>query len=129
MERIRIDHTKCTGCHYCELACSLNHLSTAFNPKKARIRVLKEGKRFFPVISGPHTEAACNIKVDLVIGEKVYDFCDLCRAACPYKGVFKDPVTEIPLQCDFCGIDAPGPACVKWCPSGALTLVEVPSYY
>ncbi len=128
MYRIKVDHTKCTGCRYCELGCSLNHLTTAFNPKKARIRVMRKNGVFFPVISGPCTQAACNIKIDIVIGENVYDFCDLCRAACPYKEVFKDPKTGVALQCDFCGIDAPGPACVRWCPSGALSLVEVPSY-
>jgi Fe-S-cluster-containing hydrogenase component 2 len=129
MYKIRVDHNKCTGCRHCETACSLNQLSTAINPKKSRIRVLQEGNRFFPIISGPFTDASCNIKTDMVIGDHVYDQCDLCRAVCPHKSVlFKNPDNEEPLQCDFCGVDAPGPSCVKWCASGALTLIEVPSY-
>jgi len=130
MYRIKIDHNKCTGCRHCEVACSLNRLATAVNPKRARIRVIQEGDRFFPVISGPFTDASCNIKVDIKFGNHVYDQCDLCRAVCPHKSMlFKEPGDEKPIQCDFCGIEAPGPSCVRWCTSGALTLIEVPSYY
>lgn len=126
MERIRIDHNKCTGCRLCEIACSLSHILDTINPRKARVRVMREGDQFFPVIAGPFTDAACNSKGILVLAGIVYDQCALCRASCPTKPtIFKEPDTDIPLKCDFCMLlDQPGPSCVKWCTFGALTLVE-----
>jgi len=38
--------------------------------------------------------------------------------------VFREPDTEIPLKCDHCGEPVTNALCVKWCTSGALTLVE-----
>jgi benzoyl-CoA reductase subunit BamC len=125
MERIEIDYTKCTGCRYCEIGCSLSHVPDVINPKKSRIRVIREGNRYFPVIAGPFTDAMCNSKGFLVLDGVVYDQCLLCRASCPTKPVFKEPDTDIPLKCDFCMLmDQPGPSCVKWCTFGALRLVE-----
>ena len=59
----------------------------------------------------------------MVIGDKEVDECIICRATCPIKPWFKEPDTEVLLQCDFCG-DPPEPACVKWCPCQAITLVD-----
>ena len=42
MARIKIDHTKCTGCRHCEIACSLNHVENTANPRRARIRVMND---------------------------------------------------------------------------------------
>jgi benzoyl-CoA reductase subunit BamC len=125
MLKIKIDHSKCTGCRACETACSLKHVQTATNPKRSRIRVLYEGGCYFPVIAGPWTEVECNSKELIVIGERTYDKCAFCRASCPAKPIFKEPETDIALKCDFCG-NPPDPSCVKWCRSGALELVEVP---
>lgn len=125
MERIRIDFNKCTGCRMCEVACSLSHLPSEVNPRRARIRVLREGEKSFPNIAGPYTEAGCNSQLLLVVDGETFDKCALCRASCPMKPIFKDTDGETPLKCDFCGLlDSPGPSCVKWCHSGALTLVD-----
>lgn len=123
MKRIKIDYDKCTACLTCEAACSLHH-TDEINPKKARIRVYAEGDRFIPVISGPFTEAECTSKHIVVDEGKEYDECITCRASCPSRPWFKEPDSEIALKCDFCG-DPPDPQCVKWCLSGALSLVEV----
>jgi benzoyl-CoA reductase subunit BamC len=124
MKKIKIDPSKCTGCRYCEAACSLNHIAGTVNPKRARIRVVAENGGFFPVIAGPFTAAMCNSRGQVVIGGRPIDKCVLCRASCPAKPLFKDPETGAALKCDFCG-EPPNPSCVKWCRTGALELVEV----
>jgi benzoyl-CoA reductase subunit BamC len=91
MPRIKIDHTKCTGCRHCETACSLNHVVDTVNPRRARIRVMKDGSRYYPVIAGPFVDAACTSKHFIVIGDQTYDINDLlyvefirpCNSFCP----------------------------------------------
>ena len=39
--RIEIEKKKCTGCHLCEMVCSLSHLGV-LNPSKSAIRILKD---------------------------------------------------------------------------------------
>ncbi|MBU4421015.1 MAG: (4Fe-4S)-binding protein, partial [Proteobacteria bacterium] len=104
MPRIKIDHTKCTGCRHCETACSLNHVANTVNPRRARIRVMRDGNRYYPVIAGPFVDAACTSKQFIVIGDQTYDMCAFCRASCPQKPYFIEAETGIPLKCDFCGI-------------------------
>ncbi len=62
MPRIKVDHAKCTGCRHCEIACSLNHVANTANPRRARIRVMKDENRYYPVLSGPFVDAACTSK-------------------------------------------------------------------
>jgi benzoyl-CoA reductase subunit BamC len=121
--RIKIDYSKCTACRLCELACSLQHIDSTFNPKKSRIRIFADGILCYPVIAGPYTDAECNAQNYIVIGDHEYDGCVLCRASCPAKPIFKEPDTDIPLKCDFCG-DPPDPQCVKVCAKEALILVD-----
>jgi benzoyl-CoA reductase subunit BamC len=120
--RIKIDHSQCTGCKLCEVACSLKHTG-AINPWRSRIRVFSFEEFCIPVIAGPYTEAACNSKDNMFMEGKEIDGCVPCRASCPTKSTFKEPDTAIPLKCDFCG-DPPDPECVKWCEPDALTMVE-----
>jgi len=122
MKKIRIDFSKCTGCRFCEAACSLNHYQDT-NPQHSRIRVMSEGGRHYPVIAGPNTQARCNSRGLVLIAGQPVETCLICRASCPEKPVFRDG-TGAPLKCDFCG-EPPNPSCVKWCRTGALTLVEV----
>jgi len=126
MIRLKIDYGKCTGCQECETACSIKHYTNEVNPKKSRIRVFEdeEQQRFFPVIAGPTTTAECTSKFDVVIAGQQYDDCTLCRASCPLRPWFTEPDTGVALKCDFCG-DPPDPYCVKFCESGAITIVEI----
>jgi Fe-S-cluster-containing hydrogenase component 2 len=120
--KIRIDYRKCTGCRLCEEVCSLEHTG-AFQPTRSRIRVFVQENFYFPIIAGPYTESACNARhVTQVDGEE-FDACILCRASCPVKPIFKEPDTEIPLKCDFCG-EPPNPQCVSVCINKALVLVD-----
>jgi Fe-S-cluster-containing dehydrogenase component len=120
--RILIDASKCSGCCMCEIACSLEHTGVV-NPRRSRIRVFREGDFMFPIIAGPNTEAGCNSQhIILLDGEKL-DGCVLCRASCPMKPIFREPETDIPIKCDFCG-EPPDPKCVEVCLTGALSLIE-----
>lgn len=121
---IRIDHSKCTGCRLCEATCSLHHFENTVNSQKARIRVYMEDDLYYPVIAGPFTDAECTSKNLVVVDGQEYEMCALCRASCLRRPWFREPDTEIALKCDFCGVP-PNPSCVKWCTSGALTLVDV----
>ncbi|WP_300464160.1 hypothetical protein [Desulfobacula sp.] len=117
--KINIDHTKCSGCKLCEVACSLNHTG-AVNVQRSRIRVFIGEEFCLPVIARNY-KAVCDSKGDMVMynGHEV-DECVVCRASCPVKSVFKELDGKTPLKCDFCRGD---PQCVRWCPTGALTLV------
>ena len=122
--KIKVDHSKCNGCRHCEAACAIYHVEDGVNPHRSRIRIIKQGDEFFPVLAGPYTDAKCNVTNVIRIGDKEYDMCALCVASCPIKPVFREPDTEIPLKCDHCGEPVTNALCVKWCTSGALTLVE-----
>jgi benzoyl-CoA reductase subunit BamC len=121
--RIRIDHSKCTGCRHCEAACVLHHYEAEVNPRKSRIRVYTQGEDMVPVIAGPFTEAECTTKRNVFLDGKEYDQCTLCHASCNLRSWFREPGTDVALKCDFCG-DPPDPSCVESCPSGALTMIE-----
>ncbi len=127
MYRIRVDSNKCTGCRHCETACSLTHVIDKVNYHRSRVRVVCVEGHFFPLLAGSYVSNTeeCKSKMEVVIDGIVYDQCMLCRASCPNKSIFKEPDSGIPLKCDFCGYREEGPACVKWCESSALTLVEL----
>ncbi len=124
MQKILIDHNKCTGCRHCEAACSLHHYGNESNPKKTRIKIFLEGERYYPVIAGPPSEAECTCKNTVVFNGEEYDECALCRVSCPIRPWFREPETDIALKCDFCG-DPPEPSCVTVCASDALVLIDL----
>jgi len=121
-EKAQINFSQCCGCRRCEVACSLHHIDNTVNPKKSRIRIFSEEAAFYPVVAGPFNKEECTAKNTIVIGNREVDECIVCRASCPVKPWVKGD-KEALLQCDFCG-DPPEPACVKWCPCQAITLVD-----
>ena len=123
MIKIKIDYRKCTGCKLCEEVCSLQHVEGTFQPEKSRIRVYDHENLYFPIIAGPYTEAACNSRHVTIVEGHEFDDCIFCRASCPVKPIFREPDTDIPLKCDFCG-EPPNPQCVSVCINGALVLVD-----
>lgn len=123
---IKIDHTKCTGCRYCEAACSLKHNSNKVNPKKSRIRVFldEDNDRYLPIIAGPFShETEGGSGFCLSIGGKEYDQSTLWQVSRSSENWFREPETGNLLKCDFCG-KPPNPHCVKVCASGALIFIE-----
>ncbi len=70
---IEIFIDRCTGCLVCELRCSLK-FEKAFNPSKARIRVLR--------LVGADTEYSVAFEDDC-------DNCGICARHCPYEALIQ----------------------------------------
>ncbi len=131
IKTIKIDVDKCNGCRACEVICSAFHANPKYssnNPGRSRIRVIHEPLRdiYFPVYAGEYTASECMGRDRYVIDGKEYNECDLCRASCPSRDVFKEPDSGLPLKCDMCEDDPPleKPLCVQWCINDALTYEE-----
>jgi benzoyl-CoA reductase subunit BamC len=125
---IKIDPDKCTGCRACEMACSAYHAENKYNsvnPSRSRIRVFfdEDNDVYVPIMAGEYTETECNARYQMTINGKQYGECSFCRASCPSRDIFKDPISGVALKCDACGEPMPegGPTCVQWCGTGALT--------
>ena len=116
----------CTGCHTCEIMCSLKHTGMV-KPALARISVgySKEGPLPFPIIcehcKDTPCKEACPVPDAMYTDEKTGaviiddDYCTQCLAcveACPFGAIQVGPNQEI-LKCDLCGGD---PVCAKFCP-------------
>jgi carbon-monoxide dehydrogenase iron sulfur subunit len=124
----------CSGCHLCELWCSLKQ-NGAFNPHRARIRVVELGTGIdIPVTCQQCEEPAClasctfdaieyneRLKI-VVVNEETCTGCQACVGACPYGIISIDPVTHKAIKCDLCNGDEP--ACVAYCPSNVLAALD-----
>ncbi len=127
---LRIDQTKCIGCHQCELACSLRHHGM-FAPWLARVRVtfndLNCEARVSVCWSCPERScvSACPIsaiRVDERTGMPVIDDeaclgCGQCVERCPHHVIWLNPEGTKAVKCDLCG---GVPVCLSVCPTGAL---------
>jgi len=124
----------CSGCKLCELYCSLHH-NGAFNPRRARIRVVELGTGIdVPVTcqqcQDPACRAACRfeaIEFDdrlkiVVVNQDKCTGCQDCVGACPYGIITIDPISHKAIKCDLCG--GAEPACVAICPSHVLAALD-----
>lgn len=127
---ISVDAGKCTGCNNCELVCSFVR-DHAFNPKKARIKVIPLDYLGFsnPVLcllcKKPRCVEVCPTKAlsqtkdgGIHVDEAKCDGCRICVDECIVGAINFDEESGLPLICDLCGGK---PMCVEWCYSGALT--------
>jgi Fe-S-cluster-containing hydrogenase component 2 len=121
----------CSGCNICRMICS-EKKTGGTNPRLALLNLEKHGLVYRPVVSAQCRNAFC-LKVCPV--EAVYrqedsgavlidrakcTGCGLCAEACPVCAIVMDKQAGIARKCDLCGGD---PACVRYCPTGALELV------
>ena len=128
-----VDHTKCTGCRLCEMACSVKHTGVN-NPTRARIHVIKWPMEGFelPMLCQQCEQAPC-IAVcpkdalfrDPVLSRVTLDQtlcigCRMCVTACPFGGMGIDTVDRRVIKCDLCDGD---PICARFCAPGALQYV------
>ena len=47
--------------------------------------------------------------------------CKMCVNACPLGNISYSPIIQKVFKCDLCGGD---PWCAKYCPTGAITVVD-----
>ena len=128
-ETIAVIPGLCDGCGDCVTACL--QVKGIKDPVQSRIKPIKDLKEpfFAPTICLQCGDPACvsscpakaltkNPETGVIEWNKECCVnCLLCTLACPYGGVFFDPVEGHVAKCDQCGGD---PACVKVCKPKAL---------
>ncbi|MBI2859237.1 MAG: 4Fe-4S dicluster domain-containing protein [Chloroflexi bacterium] len=126
---LTLDSEKCVGCLLCELACTFRHKREG-GTSGTRIRIRAEEKsllrtaEFCQHCESPACVELCPmgaIAQDQETGQVGIDTdkctgCGLCLD-CPKGGLVIDPDSGLAANCDLCGGN---PACVEFCPSGAL---------
>ena len=123
------DPKKCVGCGICELVCSAEK-EKAFNPKQARIRVLRIQPKIDTAIAcrlceDPPCVRSCPYNALIQQENGVIDInelkcigCGWCIEACEFGAIMVHPKKKIVI-CNLCDGD---PMCVKYCPKDALDL-------
>lgn len=119
--KIKVDQDKCSGCHLCEMICSLYHLGV-INIEKSAIRIEKDDLSTSlntPLICRQCREMKClvgeNRGGDLENKKFIWDKSRVDK--CPFKGL--NYLGENAYHCDLCGGN---PMCIKVCTTGAITL-------
>jgi anaerobic carbon-monoxide dehydrogenase iron sulfur subunit len=129
-----INPDKCTGCHNCELACSMEHEGD-FRTKASRIHVYTWEREGFsvPMMCQQCQDAPCTtvcmpkaMQRNPMTGQVTLDAakcigCKMCVQACPFGNASWDFLTASILKCDNCDGD---PACARICPTRALEWVD-----
>lgn len=123
---------RCTGCHACEMVCSLIH-DDECNLNLSRIGIMKTNGggtgENIPIVCQQCDDPMCAdvcvmgaisqheetgaliVKDDLCVG------CKTCVIACPLGGILYHYIKGNAMKCDLCNGD---PECVKSCIYGAL---------
>lgn len=135
---IVVDPDKCTGCHSCEMACSIKHFGKC-SPYLSRIRIheFRHVNTYIPVTCAACEDPVCikvcptNARLRLASGAIVTDEskcigCRACTYACPFGAVVVNPENHKSMSCDLCMDDEMGPWCVKACTlQKALQFVDI----
>jgi len=128
---------RCTGCHACEMICSLTHEGEC-NLNLSRIGILKTNgggsNENIPMVCQQCGEPVCAevcvmgaisrndqtgalaVNVNSCVG------CKTCIIACPLGGVLYHYIKGCAMKCDLCDGD---PACVKSCLYGTLEFLPM----
>ena len=147
--RFVFDQNRCTGCHACRLACTIENglpfpepswrQIVTFNPRaRAGVAVVPPVAGLQPLRrSGVHARlpgarvlrrtrrpGRCWSDESKCIG------CRYCSWACPYDAPRFEPDNGVMAKCTFCShrlSDGLAPACAALCPTGALDYAELPA--
>src|SRR5271157_1841719 len=127
---LSVDPSKCSGCHKCEIVCSLRHEGRVW-PEASRVRVF----RLVPGAEFPHLCIQCkehpcvdvcpvkalSVKGDAIMVGTTCIGCGKCVEACPGKVPHLHPATSKALICDLCGGE---PECVRVCGEGGWKAIR-----
>ena len=128
---LRFDHSLCTGCKLCQLACSASH-EGVFNPEKARLKIIHEYTDTGIHISSKHcifckkceevcpANAISNNGSWMIVDHEICTGCGTCVKNCPTEVIYLNE-SKKSVICDLCGGD---PKCVEWCPKNAISFKE-----
>ncbi len=119
--RLKIDEKKCSGCHLCEMVCSLAHLRI-LNVEKSAIRIERDDlgtSMNRPVVCRQCKKMLClaDEEVDEAAERGKFLWPKARVKACPFNGLSFFEGTA--FHCDLCGGD---PQCTKVCTPGAITI-------
>ncbi len=121
--KIKVDKEKCSGCHLCEMVCSLAHLGH-INVERSAIRVEKDdlgSASNTPVVCRQCKKMAClsGEQVGAATEKKRFVWPKMRAERCPFGALnlFEDSA----YHCDVCRGD---PQCVKVCTPRAITFKE-----
>jgi carbon-monoxide dehydrogenase iron sulfur subunit len=117
--RISVDREKCTGCHLCELVCSVFHLGV-INAEKSAIRIKKDDLDTSintPVVCRQCKEMKCLSGEDVGMASAKQQFLWTKQRAerCPFDSI--SILGQDAYHCDLC---AGHPQCVRVCTSKAI---------
>ncbi len=130
-----VDTERCTGCRFCEVACSSKHEGES-NPAKARIHISKmeDDRILVPIVCNHCEDAPCIVICptharfrDEAMGRVIVDYnrcigCKVCVGICPFGASSFDFQAKKVISCDLCDGD---PTCAKFCETQALRYVDV----
>ena len=117
--RIGVNRKKCTGCHLCELVCSLFHLGV-INPEKSAIRIQKDDlytNMNTPRVCRQCKEMKCLDGEDVVekLEKEQFRWAKARAGRCPFDGL--SVFGQTAYHCDLC---SGHPQCVKVCTPEAI---------
>ncbi|MFC2025507.1 4Fe-4S dicluster domain-containing protein [Chloroflexota bacterium] len=124
---------KCSGCHYCEIACSFRHKKVC-GRVGSLIKILYDEKNlagtafFCRHCQKPLCLELCPVDAIkrngdtglVTIDSKTCIGCGLCLE-CPLGGIVLDKSRGVAVNCDLCQGE---PVCVEYCPQGALRYIS-----
>ncbi|WP_406677794.1 4Fe-4S dicluster domain-containing protein [Moorella sp. ACPs] len=128
---LSVDPSRCTGCHRCEMWCSLTKYDE-INPFRSNIYVIRRE----PAVDVPMVCIQCGLCIDVcsrnalkrvrktgavVVDAELCTGCGICVKVCPYGVLRVDAETGVAAKCDLCG---GSPACAAHCPHEAIRYVD-----
>jgi Fe-S-cluster-containing hydrogenase component 2 len=132
-KRLRVDYTRCTGCHLCEIACSLYNEGMC-NPALSKICVIQwEEAIDFPLVCHQCDDAPCitvcpaearmrneqtwavHVDREKCIG------CRMCIYECPFGAISTREDDGTTTNCLLCNGE---PRCVQVCDTQAIRYVN-----
>ena len=128
MNALRVFAKKCVGCELCGIVCSITH-GDQVRRSGMRIRIKHRYPQlptppFEPMVcrncESPKCVQVCPKEAilqekgrkQIQIIESKCDGCAKCAEACPFQGIWVDPLRKVAIKCDLCNGD---PQCANYC--------------